>query len=407
MTVSKVIDAGRVRHGSEPRALPRRRHAADLRAAPGARSSRAHQQRLRAELLGAARAQQAADRPRGRQDDHAVPRSRTSSPPSRLWPGTSWCAIDGSRRCPARPGPTASFSTRRRPTACSTRPRRPGSCLHLLRLAVPDALDLREPDGCRGTRGRSTSTTTRRPSPCGTCIGTPTSSCASKSSRATSPAARCPTYSFIEPRGFSAPGWPSNDQHPPHSVLEGEKLIANIYDTLRGEEAVWRQCLFVLLYDEHGGFYDHVPPPAAVVPDATSAATPQFRFDRLGVRVPAILVSPWVGEGVADHTDLRSHLAARHHQEDVRPAELSHRARRGRRHLRSQLPAPGAAGDADESERALGHQPRPRRWRSRRTTRSISARSWRSPRSSPHPASSGGAGVDAHARDFLNQPQSP
>jgi len=110
-----------------------------------------------------------------------------------------------------------------------------------------------------------------------------------------------PEYSFIEPRGFSAPGWPSNDQHPPHSVLEGEKLIANIYDTLRGEDAVWRQCLFVLLYDEHGGFYDHVKPPAAVVPDATSAKSP-FGFDRLGLRVPAILVSPWVGEGVADHT---------------------------------------------------------------------------------------------------------
>ncbi len=110
-----------------------------------------------------------------------------------------------------------------------------------------------------------------------------------------------PDYSFIEPRSFSAPGWPANDQHPPHSVLEGEKLIAAIYDTLRGEETIWRRCVFVLLYDEHGGFCDHVPPPAAVVPDATSAATPHFRFDRLGVRVPAILVSPWVGEGVADH----------------------------------------------------------------------------------------------------------
>jgi|GEM_PF-5532818 len=55
---------------------------------------------------------------------------------------------------------------------------------------------------------------------------------------------------------------------PSLSVLEGEKRIANIYDTLRGEEAAWRQCLFVSLYDEHGGFYDQVPPPAAVVADA-------------------------------------------------------------------------------------------------------------------------------------------
>ena len=110
-----------------------------------------------------------------------------------------------------------------------------------------------------------------------------------------------PDYAFIEPRGFSAPGWPANDQHPPHSVLEGERLIASVYDTLRGEEAVWRESLFVLLYDEHGGFYDHVAPPASVVPDTTSGHA-KFGFDRLGVRVPAILVSPWVGEGVADHT---------------------------------------------------------------------------------------------------------
>ena len=67
------------------------------------------------------------------------------------------------------------------------------------------------------------------------------------------------------------------------------------------EDAVWRESLFVLLYDEHGGFYDHVKPPAALVPDATSGHA-QFAFDRLGLRVPALLVSPWVGEGIADHT---------------------------------------------------------------------------------------------------------
>jgi phospholipase C len=111
-----------------------------------------------------------------------------------------------------------------------------------------------------------------------------------------------PTYSFIEPRSFSAPGYPANDQHPPHHLLEGEKLIARIYDTLRADEATWRRCLFVILYDEHGGFYDHVPPPAAVRPDATAARPSGFAFDRLGVRVPALLVSPWVPEGHADHT---------------------------------------------------------------------------------------------------------
>src|SRR5262245_20109778 len=111
-----------------------------------------------------------------------------------------------------------------------------------------------------------------------------------------------PTYAFIEPRSFSAPGYPANDQHPPHHLLEGEKLIANVYDTLRSDDATWRQCLLVVLHDEHGGFYDHVPPPAAVRPDRTAASPSGFAFDRLGVRVPALIVSPWVPEGHVDHT---------------------------------------------------------------------------------------------------------
>jgi phospholipase C len=111
-----------------------------------------------------------------------------------------------------------------------------------------------------------------------------------------------PTYAFIEPRSFSAPGYPANDQHPPHNLLEGEKLIAEVYDTLRADDKLWRQSLMVVLYDEHGGFYDHVPPPAAVPPDASRAQPSGFAFDRLGVRVPAILVSPWVAAGRVDHT---------------------------------------------------------------------------------------------------------
>src|SRR6266850_1912759 len=73
-----------------------------------------------------------------------------------------------------------------------------------------------------------------------------------------------PTYAFIEPRSFSAPGYPANDQHPPHDLLEGEKLIAEVYDTLRADDALWRKALLVVLYDEHGGFYDH-PSVAATI----------------------------------------------------------------------------------------------------------------------------------------------
>jgi phospholipase C len=111
-----------------------------------------------------------------------------------------------------------------------------------------------------------------------------------------------PTYAFIEPRSFSAPGYPANDQHPPHDLLEGEKLIAEVYDTLRANDTLWRQSLLVVPYDEHGGFYDHVAPPRALPPDASRARPSGFAFDRLGVRVPAILVSPWVAAGRVDHT---------------------------------------------------------------------------------------------------------
>ncbi len=114
--------------------------------------------------------------------------------------------------------------------------------------------------------------------------------------------ATLPAYAFIEPRSFSGPGFPANDQHPPHHLLDGERLIANVYDTLRGNDDVWRRSLLVVLYDEHGGFYDHVPPPRAVPPDAQRARPSGFAYDRLGVRVPAILVSPWVGAGRVDHT---------------------------------------------------------------------------------------------------------
>jgi phospholipase C len=118
-----------------------------------------------------------------------------------------------------------------------------------------------------------------------------------------------PDYSFIEPRYFALPGLPANDQHPPHDLRQGEKLIATVYDALRGNPAVWRQCLFVLLYDEHGGYYDHVPPPTTVSPDGIHSPTTGFDFTRLGIRVPVILISPWVPKGqvdqrVYDHTSL-------------------------------------------------------------------------------------------------------
>jgi len=123
---------------------------------------------------------------------------------------------------------------------------------------------------------------------------------------------RLPNYSFIVPRFTSTPHAPSNDQHAPHDVRWGEQLIADVYDALRSHADVWNRCALIVTYDEHGGFFDHVAPPAAVNPDGIDSprpddnfghsAPPDFRFDRLGVRVPALIVSPWVARGEVDHT---------------------------------------------------------------------------------------------------------
>jgi hypothetical protein len=88
-------------------------------------------------------------------------------------------------------------------------------------------------------------------------------------------------------------------------VSGAQRLIADVYNAIRRNERLWESTLLVIVYDEHGGFYDHVSPPAAVPPDEHRD---EYSFDRLGVRVPAVLVSPWVGRGVEhtvfDHTSI-------------------------------------------------------------------------------------------------------
>jgi phospholipase C len=107
-----------------------------------------------------------------------------------------------------------------------------------------------------------------------------------------------PNYSFIEPRYFADLFglFNPNDEHPPHNVLYGETLIADVYNALRGS-ASWKNTLLVISYDEHGGCYDHVPPPAATPPDGHVSQPDQFEFDSYGVRVPAVIVSPWIPPG--------------------------------------------------------------------------------------------------------------
>jgi phospholipase C len=110
-----------------------------------------------------------------------------------------------------------------------------------------------------------------------------------------------PHYCFLEPRYFNFLSWMANDQHPPHDVQLGEHLIADVYEQLRASR-YWAKSLLVVLYDEHGGIYDHELPPATVNPDGKPSIDPPFAFDRLGLRVPAVLVSPLIAPGTVDST---------------------------------------------------------------------------------------------------------
>ena len=105
-----------------------------------------------------------------------------------------------------------------------------------------------------------------------------------------------PAYSFIEPRYFTDPvrGRMPADQHPPHDVTYGEALMATVYNAVRGGRG-WDNTLLIITYDEHGGCFDHVVPPKATSPGG--AAPDGFAFDSFGVRVPAVIISPYVAKG--------------------------------------------------------------------------------------------------------------
>jgi phospholipase C len=115
-----------------------------------------------------------------------------------------------------------------------------------------------------------------------------------------------PDYCFVEPNYNDHEGDDgeelASDQHPDHNVQAGESFIATIYQAIRNNADLWKSTALLVVYDEHGGTYDHVPPPACT-PDGFVASPNEtgigveFKFDRLGVRVPAILISPWIPKG--------------------------------------------------------------------------------------------------------------
>lgn len=101
-----------------------------------------------------------------------------------------------------------------------------------------------------------------------------------------------PRLSFVDPR-FSGPD--ANDDHPDTDVRLGQALIGSIYAALAASPQ-WSRCMFILTYDEHGGFYDHVAPGQTVADEPA--------FEQLGFRVPAIVAGPSIRAGSVVSTPL-------------------------------------------------------------------------------------------------------
>jgi len=110
----------------------------------------------------------------------------------------------------------------------------------------------------------------------------------------------------LPPVSYIDPAFGYGDDHPPHHPIYGQQLIASIYDAL-ARSPQWERTLLVITYDEHGGFFDHVPPPTAADDRAAEG------FDQLGFRVPTLAIGPYVKRShvssvVRDHTSALKHL---------------------------------------------------------------------------------------------------
>jgi phospholipase C len=128
---------------------------------------------------------------------------------------------------------------------------------------------------------------------------------------------KLPQVSFVDPE-LGMDSYDGNDEHPPAVMQVGENFLAGVMSTLMSSSA-WPHAAMFVDYDEHGGLYDHVPPPKACPPDdltPESDAGTYGGFDEYGVRVPMLLLSPYakknyVSKNVYDHTSIVRFIEAR------------------------------------------------------------------------------------------------
>jgi len=111
----------------------------------------------------------------------------------------------------------------------------------------------------------------------------------------------------LSPITFVEPSFSLNDDHPPHHPILGQQFLATVYNAL-AQSPLWDNLLFVVTYDEHGGYYDHVAPPKTADDRASDG------FDQLGFRVPTLVAGPYVKRDhvssvVRDHTSVLAHIS--------------------------------------------------------------------------------------------------
>ena len=128
-------------------------------------------------------------------------------------------------------------------------------------------------------------------------------------------AGRLPEFSYLEPKwgyGKGAIFTQGHDYHPPTDVAPGDAFLQKIYTAIR-QSPQWQHTLFIVTFDEHGGTYDHVSPPwSAVNPDGKIGSKWGFRFDLYGVRVPTLLISPYIAPGTVFRQPAESKLPYDH-----------------------------------------------------------------------------------------------
>jgi phospholipase C len=128
---------------------------------------------------------------------------------------------------------------------------------------------------------------------------------------------RFPSVVFLDPQfhtsSQSGGELEENDDHPPADLFRGQTLIHDVYSALIANPALWSKTLFIVTYDEHGGFFDHLVPPVAE--SLRKGNLPQINVN-YGVRVPTLLASPWIPKGslvkdVLDHASILKSILVR------------------------------------------------------------------------------------------------